>query len=160
MTFKIYDLDNTGAFCRKHSSTSRRIWLAGCSSCDTKAIQIIVAECEALELLNVLWTTSNNYRQLCLVLNDAIELPWACTKIQELTLTIAVSDEPLHDLAEGTIPYYDRLPPTTLSEAEEQQLEPLEAFYCQIGALTELRRLNLRALFFHPSREYEHFVDF
>ncbi|KAK3814548.1 MAG: hypothetical protein JOS17DRAFT_446414 [Linnemannia elongata] len=154
-TFTIHGLDDAGSLFRRHSSTLREILLNGCQNVDSKAIQAIVIVCGALERLTIVRSMDGDQRQRCLKLEDAIEFPWACTRIQELRLTIAIPDTPLHHPAEGTVPYYHRPLPTTLSAEETQQFRDLESFYQQLGSLTELERLDLRALFFDPSGDRE-----
>ncbi|KAF9129405.1 hypothetical protein BGX30_013960, partial [Mortierella sp. GBA39] len=136
---------------RRHSSTLREILFIGCQNIDSKAIQAIVVECDALERLTIVQLMDEDQRKRCLELEDAIEFPWACTEIQDLRLTIAIPDTPLHHPANGVVPYYHRPLRTTLSAEETQQFRDLETLYQQLGALTELERLDLRALFFDPS---------
>ncbi|KAG0380394.1 hypothetical protein BGX24_008643 [Mortierella sp. AD032] len=144
-------LSNAGSIFRRHSSTLRKIFITGCRNLDSKVIQAIVVGCEALEQLNVTWAMeSNGQRRLCIDLDDAVEFPWACTKLQELTLTIAIPDHPFHLVTEGVAPYYERPPPTAFSAGEKQQLKSLETLYRQIGALTNMRKLDLRAEFYDP----------
>ncbi|KAH7055122.1 hypothetical protein BKA57DRAFT_453084 [Linnemannia elongata] len=72
-------------------------------------------------------------------------------RIQNLNLTIAIPDEPLHRSKElGLVPYYNRPSPTTLSPAETAQFQSLEALYRQLGALTKLQSLELKAIFYDP----------
>ena len=137
--FEIRGLDVTALF-RRHSTTLRTLCLRGCRNVRSKAIKILLDDCRGIERLEVSW--GGDRYELCIDLEDAIEFPWACIRIESLALTIAVSDEPLH-LHTGTEPYYNRTPPTTLSEAEKKQFEQLEALYRQIGTLTELACLNL-----------------
>ncbi|KAG0292774.1 hypothetical protein BGZ96_003705 [Linnemannia gamsii] len=141
---------DAGSIFRRHSSTLRTITVSGCQNIDSKAIQTILVGCEALEDFAITWETGSEQQSLCLHLEDAIEIPWACTRIQRLDLWIAIPDEPLHRLAEGVVPYYNRPLPTTLSKEETAQFRMLESFYQQIGMLTELQFLNLSALFFDP----------
>lgn len=105
----------------------------------------------ALKHLDATWTEENIEHQLCIKLEDAIEFPWACNNIQSLLLTIAIPDTPLHHSADGIMPYYHRPLPIALSTDETQQFRDLETLYRQLGALTELERLDLWTLFFDPS---------
>lgn len=141
---------DAGYIFRRHSSTLRTIITSGCKNIDSKAIQTILVGCEALEDFFIAWELGSDQQRLCLHLEDAIEIPWVCTRIQRLDLRIAIPEEPLHRLADGVVPYYNRPLPTTLSEEETAQFRMLESFYRQIGTLTELQFLNLRALFFDP----------
>ncbi|KAG9068213.1 hypothetical protein KI688_011808 [Linnemannia hyalina] len=142
-----------GYIFRQHSSTLRTLSLSGCRNIDSKAIQTILIDCEALEDLLIAWKTGSDQRQLCLHLEDAIEFSWGCTRLQRLDLWIAIPDEPLHHLADGVVPYYNRPAPTRLSRAETAQFRSLGSFYRQIGALTELRSLDLKALFYDPAEK-------
>ncbi|KAK3831919.1 MAG: hypothetical protein J3R72DRAFT_243261 [Linnemannia gamsii] len=148
--FEVPGLINTGSLFRRHSSSLRCIALASCMNFNGKTIQTILVECVALERLEVRWKASDGRHQLCINLEGAILFPWACTGLQDLQLTIAIPDEPLHRPMDSAAPYYNRPPPITLSAAEKQQLDIFDALYRQIGALTELRSLNLRALFYDP----------
>ncbi|KAG0075995.1 hypothetical protein BGZ90_009245 [Linnemannia elongata] len=137
-------------FCR-HSMTLRSIALGGCRNFNSKAIQMILMGCGAVERLEVQWSMKKDTRQhLCLELEDAVQVPWACTGLKGLTLTVAIPDQPLHYPPEGVVPFYNRASPATLSEAETHQFELLEALYRQIGTLTELHTLVLRAIFYDP----------
>ncbi|KAG0378676.1 hypothetical protein BGX24_003116 [Mortierella sp. AD032] len=133
---------------RRHSTTLQSITLSSSENINSKTIQMILVECEALEELTVYQNPYENHLWLCLNLEDAIEFPWACNRIRTLELTVVVPDEPFHYLAENTVPYYDRPAPIVLSVAEKKQLKSLEALYRQIGALTELQTLDLQAVFF------------
>ncbi|KAK3831921.1 MAG: hypothetical protein J3R72DRAFT_454457 [Linnemannia gamsii] len=145
------DLPDTGSLIRRHSSSLRFLTLDGAQDIDSRVVQIALTECGALEQLDVHSTTRSNQHQLCIKLEDAVLLPWACTRIQDLILTVAIPDQPLHRLADGAVPYYSRPLPATFSVEEKHQLGQLETLYRQIGALTELRQLDLRAIFFDPS---------
>ncbi|KAK3814523.1 MAG: hypothetical protein JOS17DRAFT_760669 [Linnemannia elongata] len=142
-----------GYIFRQHSGTLRTLSLSGYRNIDSKAIQTILVGCQALEDLLIAWETGSDQRQLCLHLEDAIELPWGCTRLKRLDLRIAIPDEPLHHLAYGAVPYYNRPAPTTLSQAEKVQFRSLGSFYQQLGALTELRSLDLKVLFFDPAEK-------
>ncbi|KAF9138102.1 hypothetical protein BGX30_009589, partial [Mortierella sp. GBA39] len=136
---------------QRHSSTLREISLNGYMRIDSKVVQTILVECEALESFKVHCPNYCDPRPLCLHLEDAIEIPWASTRIQELQLAIAIPERPLFLPVDGTTPYYNRPPPTTLSVEETQQFKDLESFYRQIGKLTQLRRLDLRAHYYDPT---------
>jgi hypothetical protein len=71
-----------------------------------------------------------------------------------MSLTIAIPNKPFYHLPEGVVPYHKRPSPLTLSAEEDQQLKSLETLYRQIGALTSMRWLNLRAEFFDPEGHY------
>lgn len=142
---------NAGSLFCRHSMTLRSIALGGCLNFNSKAIQTILIGCGAVERLEVQWSMKKDTRQhLCLELEDAVQVPWACTGLKDLTLTVAIPDQPLHYPPDGVVPFYNRASPATLSEAETHQFELLEALYRQIGTLTELHTLVLRAIFYDP----------
>lgn len=149
----IQGLGDVGSIFRRHSATLRVISLNGYKNIDSKAVQAILVGCEALEKCEIQWPMYGDQRQLCLHLEDAVEIPWACTRIQNLRLTIAIPDRPLHFPSNYTTHYYDRRPLTALSAEETQQFRELELFYQQLGKLTELQRLELQALYFDPTGE-------
>ncbi|KAK3814545.1 MAG: hypothetical protein JOS17DRAFT_795339 [Linnemannia elongata] len=149
--------DEVGSIFRRQSTTLREIVLAGCWNIDSGAIRTILVECVALGRLEVQSSPldGSNYRyhhlSLCISLDDTIKSPWGCTRIQDLNLTIAIPDEPLHRSKEmGVVPNYNRPPPTTLSRAETAQFQSLEALYQQLGALTGLERVELKAIYYDP----------
>ncbi|KAF9137833.1 hypothetical protein BG015_002596 [Linnemannia schmuckeri] len=150
--FTVPDLPaNAGLLFWRHATTLKFIVLGGCRNFDSKAIQTILVGCSGLECLEVQWSARKDSRQqLCLELEDAIQVPWACTRLNYLALTVAIPDQPLHHPVEGVVPFYNRASPVTYSEAETRQFEILERFYQQIGALTELQTLALRAIFYDP----------
>ncbi|KAG0378684.1 hypothetical protein BGX24_003124 [Mortierella sp. AD032] len=151
LVWDLQGLSSAGSIFRRHSSTLRKIFVTGCRTLDSKAIQAIVVGCGALEQLKVAWAMeSNGQRQLCMDLDDAVKFPWVCTKLQELTLAIAIPHHPFHRVAEGVVPYYKRPLLIAFSVEEEQQLKALETLYRQIGSLSGLRWLDLRAEFYDP----------
>ncbi|KAF9548496.1 hypothetical protein EC957_006309 [Mortierella hygrophila] len=147
----IQGLDDAESMFQRHSSTLREISLHGYKRIDSKVVQTILVECEALESFKIYISSYDDPHPLCLRLEDAIEIPWACTRIQELQLAIAIPDRPLIVPVAGTWPYYIRPPPTTLSVEETQQFKDLESLYRQLGKLTQLRRLDLRAYYYDPT---------
>ncbi|KAF9537875.1 hypothetical protein EC957_007540 [Mortierella hygrophila] len=144
--FDIRGLDVTALF-KRHSNTLRTLCLVGCRNVRSKAIKILLNDCRCIERLEVSW--GGNRHELCIDLEDTVEFPWACIRVESLALTIAVPDEPLH-LHTGTEPYYNRPPPTILSETEKKQFEQLEVLYRQIGTLTELTCLKLEVFYYDP----------
>ncbi|KAH7055108.1 hypothetical protein BKA57DRAFT_453048 [Linnemannia elongata] len=147
----IRGLDDAGSIFRRHSTTLKEISLNSYRNIDSKSIQTILVECGALEKCEITWPMHSDQRLLCLHLEDAIEFPWACTRIQDLRLTIVIPEKLFPRLADGQLPYYDRPPPITLSADETQEFRALESFYRQLGILTELRQLKLRALISDPT---------
>ncbi|KAF9135561.1 hypothetical protein BGW39_002309 [Mortierella sp. 14UC] len=105
-----------------------------------KAVQTILVECGALEKFEV--RQYETHGGLFITLEDAIEKPWACTRVQRFDLTVGVSEREF-DLDQED-PYYLRESPIVLTPAEEQLFAMLEKLYRQVGLLTEVRRLDLR----------------
>ncbi|KAF9931351.1 hypothetical protein FBU30_010386 [Linnemannia zychae] len=132
-------------FFQRHSSTLQSISYGNGLEFDSKTIQTILVNCEALESFVILESRDFGRQLQCLQLEDAIMFPWACSKLQKWTLTIAIPGKPFHNFPKGNVPYYKRPSPITLSTEEMDQLKALEALYRQIGALTELIHLDLRA---------------
>ncbi|KAG0299538.1 hypothetical protein BGZ97_003652 [Linnemannia gamsii] len=143
-------LSGTQSLLWKQSSTLRSLTLDGCKNIDYKAVQVALIECKALEHLEVNWAAQSNPQQLCIDLESAVESPWACTRLHTLVLTVVIPDRPFHHFADGELPYYKRRPPTILTAAETEQFAQLEVLYQQLGKLTNLRHLNLKALFCDP----------
>ncbi|KAF9120755.1 hypothetical protein BGW39_011121 [Mortierella sp. 14UC] len=61
-----------------------------------------------------------------------------------------MDDDEMDDAIRST-PYYSRPAPTPLTSSEKQQLASLEKLYKQLGLLTHLRQLDLRAVFYNFS---------
>jgi hypothetical protein len=137
---------DTRAFFQRHSSTLREVVLFGCLYVRTMAAQVLLMECEAIEVLDI--QCVGDLPGLCINLAEAIKFPWACTRMRQLKLTIGVPDEPLNRPTYQVEPYYLRPAPTTLLSAEKEQFEQLEVFYRQIGALTEVQTLHLEVFFY------------
>ncbi|KAF9324532.1 hypothetical protein BGZ91_002898, partial [Linnemannia elongata] len=76
-----------------------------------------------------------------MTLQDAVSIPWASKRIRHLELTIGIPDDFGHS------PYYARLEriPLVLSYNEQRQFTQLERLYTQLGRLTDLEYLDLRA---------------
>jgi hypothetical protein len=145
--FNIRNPDAATIF-QKHSSTLQTLSLGRCEDVPSKAIQMVLTQCRGLEIFETRWAGQRG--DLCIDLGDAIEFPWACTRMRTLRLTVAVPDEPLYRHI-GEEPYYMRPPPTTLSAAEQEQFDQLEVLYRQIGELVEIQTLELSAVFYDPN---------
>ncbi|KAK3831935.1 MAG: hypothetical protein J3R72DRAFT_454493 [Linnemannia gamsii] len=162
--FVVQGLGDAKSLFQRHSTTLRQVSFSACQNFGSKAIQAILVECQALDRLCMRWTTvdARNNQHHNLRLEDAIEFSWACTRIRELTLTIAIPEGPFfHSTAvDGAVPYYSRTPPITLSDTEQHQLAQLETLYRQLGALTGLRSLWLRAITFDPDGHHPGSTDF
>ncbi|KAG0295295.1 hypothetical protein BGZ96_012068 [Linnemannia gamsii] len=158
--FNAHGLDDFGTIFRQHTSMLQVILLNNCHNIDSKGVQAILVECEALEELTVVWSMNDDRQRPYLNLDDAIEFSWACTRMQDLRLTVAIPNQPLHRPANGVVPYYNRPSPTTLSQDETIQFKKLESFYRQLGTLAQLERLNLRAIYLDPAGNREASCDF
>ncbi|KAG0295296.1 hypothetical protein BGZ96_012069 [Linnemannia gamsii] len=130
----------------RHASTLREVIITCILNVDSKAIQVLLVECRALELLDIHRCEDESMESLAITLEDATEFPWACTRIRTLGLTVIIPVLPFYQLSPDVVPYYNRLSPTTLSAAEAEQFHSLEDLYRQLGALTELRWLRLHTL--------------
>ncbi|KAG0376953.1 hypothetical protein BGX24_006960 [Mortierella sp. AD032] len=136
--FRMDEIAARGIF-QRHSATLRHLDLAFCGSIQSKAMLTILVECVALEKLEL--RHYETHGGIVILLEDAIEKPWACTKVQRFDLTVGVVELELEPDQE---PYYRRDSPFALTAAEEQQFAMLEKLYRQVGLLTEVRRLDLR----------------
>ncbi|KAF9139161.1 hypothetical protein BG015_002152 [Linnemannia schmuckeri] len=124
---------------QRHSTILRNLTLMFCGGIQSKAVQTILVECGALEKFEV--RGYDTHGGLLIHLEDAIEKPWACTRVKRFDLTVGV---PELELIEDSEPYYRRDPPIVLTPDEEQQFAMLEKLYRQIGMLTEVERLDFR----------------
>ncbi|KAF9081920.1 hypothetical protein BGX23_000304 [Mortierella sp. AD031] len=122
---------------QRHSSTLRTVEFYGCNNVDRFPASAVF-NCDNLEIFTI---TSYDQKGLYITLADALEYPWRCTKLLQLTLSIGGCELPLEP---GRLPYHSRPTPITLSEAEEQHFMQLERLYVQIGKLTELLSLDLK----------------
>ncbi|KAF9899664.1 hypothetical protein EC991_008509 [Linnemannia zychae] len=125
---------------RRHSMTLRELDFAFCGKIQSKAVQTILVVCGGLERFAL--RQYGTHGGLLINLEDAIEKPWACTRIQRFDLTVGVREQGL-DLGNGGL-YYRRESPIALTLSEEHLFAMLEKLYTQVGLLTEIRRLDLR----------------
>lgn len=153
--FSAHRLDDLVSILLRHSSMLQEILLTNGHNIDSKGIQAILIECEALKKLVIVRSIHGSLQRPHLNLDDAIESPWVCTKMQDLQLTVAIPDQPLRHPVDGAAPYYNRPSPTALSPEETIQFMKLESFYRQLGTLTQLEQLNLRAIYLDPAGNRE-----
>ncbi|KAK3830973.1 MAG: hypothetical protein JOS17DRAFT_746171 [Linnemannia elongata] len=142
-----------------HSQVLRKIVFERCSLVGSGAIKVILTECPALEHFRMGIENFKLIRGATITVLDAIADPWVCTKLKVLDLAVTLPDMP--DLAPGQDPYYKRGAPTVeLSDALMERLGELENLYYQIGLLTNLTHLALRAVILNifSWREYLHDV--
>ncbi|KAF9277823.1 hypothetical protein BGZ68_008980 [Mortierella alpina] len=120
----------------RHSASLCEISLHSYQHFSSKAIQSILVHCQALET----FSCQSPVLETKFDLADAIELPWASTRLKCLRLLIAM-DYTEHG-NEG--PFYKRLPLTNLTAAEYRRTIMLEKLYHQIGTLVNLDTLHMR----------------
>ncbi|KAF9905140.1 hypothetical protein EC991_001960 [Linnemannia zychae] len=134
----------------RHSATLREVHIDQCQEFDSKAIQSILVQCQALEYFNYRHPGSSPVCPTKFNLADAIEFPWASTRIKDLRLLIAM--DYIEPAPEGR--FYERLPLTNLTAAEHRRMAMLEKLYCQIGRLVNMENLTMRLVVRdHPTIE-------
>ncbi|KAG0296826.1 hypothetical protein BGZ96_008430 [Linnemannia gamsii] len=119
-----------------HSTTLQKVCIDGKGTIPKAMASAIFSGCFNLETLHIARESSDPY----IALADALEYPWACTKLQHLSLAISGCELPVEP---GVEPYYLRPTPITLTEVETQHFSRLEDLYQRIGTLTGLRELYL-----------------
>ncbi|KAK3830974.1 MAG: hypothetical protein JOS17DRAFT_157877 [Linnemannia elongata] len=129
---------------RRHSDVIRKVVFESCFHVASDAIRTILTVCPALEHFQMQINSFDHVLGAFIELSDAVASPWVCTKLKVLDLGVAINEMP--DLEPGQEPYYMRTPTVGLTDAEEQQLLLYEKLYRQIGALTNLTHLALRAV--------------
>ncbi|KAF9124093.1 hypothetical protein BGX30_001110 [Mortierella sp. GBA39] len=128
-----------------HSQVLRKIVFERCHGMVSGAIRVILTKCPALEHLQMGIESFTYVRGATIMLSDAIADPWVCTKLKVLDLGVIIHE--ISELEPGQEPYYTRTPTAGLSYVEEQKLFLHESLYRQIGVLTSLTHLALRAVF-------------
>ncbi|KAG0296828.1 hypothetical protein BGZ96_008432 [Linnemannia gamsii] len=121
----------------QHATSLRELRIQEASLFENISASAIFRECRNLEILYIglLYTGG-----LCVSLDDSLEHPWACTKLTHLTLAISGCALPYEP---GVLVYFRRPTPVTLTEVETQHFARLKELYRRIGALKELRELDL-----------------
>ncbi|KAF9341151.1 hypothetical protein BGZ91_010711 [Linnemannia elongata] len=127
-----------------HSQVLRKIVFEQGRGVHGGAIKVILTECPALEHFQAVIENFKYTFGSTIMLSDAIADPWVCTKLKVLDLAISMPD--MSRLAPGQDPYYKRAPIVELSDVEVELLGQLEKLYFQIGLLTDLTHLALRAV--------------
>ncbi|KAF9135544.1 hypothetical protein BGW39_002292 [Mortierella sp. 14UC] len=131
-------------FYSRHSRTLRKLDVVLCRGIQSKTIQAVMCECYAMEefLLQPHHWTSD----IKLDLADAVAAPWVCTRMRTLYLLVGIEDLRPTSVGQAGVlkPYYKRKP-FFLKIEEKEQFSQLEAFYKQIGKLTKLSTLVLKA---------------
>lgn len=127
----------------RHSTSLRRIELTHCSCLGSTVIQSILTTCRTLEIFRVHGLRS--CFKTSLLFPHAIEHDWVCMGLRELTLPVWITPE-------GRDPkylyIYNHHHPSKASwtERDHRHWEELGKFYAQIGSLTRLEVLNLKAI--------------
>ncbi|KAG0376018.1 hypothetical protein BGX24_008388 [Mortierella sp. AD032] len=122
----------------QHSTTLRQIELSNCTKVGSVVIQAALTTCEALEVLHV--SGRAGQENVCLLFVHAVAHEWVCTKLRELEIVVWVTQN-------GMSPdYMSDQSKMTWEEVNHQHWEMLGKLYSQIGALTRLEILDLRAV--------------
>jgi hypothetical protein len=124
----------------RHSTSLQRIELTHCTSFSSRVIQAVLTTCGALEVFRVHGKSLQGSVALSFV--HAIEHDWVCTNLREITIPVWITPD-------GRSPkYVTHNPPIrrTWTKDDLQHWEDLGRFYTQIGALTRLEVLNLKAI--------------
>ncbi|KAF9134075.1 hypothetical protein BGW39_008148 [Mortierella sp. 14UC] len=143
--YRIQGLGAKGMFLR-HSRTLRAVELGMFCFVESEILCTILEVCEALEQLSVQSGHDGGIAALipisCVRLGDIAPRPWACTKLCALEIAFGIPALPRRPDQE---PYYKRKADDTLSTEEQQHFILLERLYRQVGALSELRYLKMKA---------------
>lgn len=127
----------------RHSNSLHRIELTHCACLGSTVIQSVLTTCRALEVFRVHGVKP--YINTSLLFSHAIEHDWVCTGLRELTLSVRITPE-------GRDPTYLYIynhhhPRKTIwTKQDHRHWEELGRFYAQIGSLTRLEALNLKAI--------------
>ncbi|KAG9064814.1 hypothetical protein KI688_003074 [Linnemannia hyalina] len=118
----------------RHSCSLREFH--ACSRTASAAMRMILATCEALEVLEICCSSID--------LADAVGSPWASSKLKSLSLDIKITLLSL-SLPAGTpyVPSYLKTPPAQLTKDEKYLFTQLEFLYQQIGKQEDLKVLQL-----------------
>ncbi|KAG0073087.1 hypothetical protein BGZ89_012155 [Linnemannia elongata] len=165
---EIIQSDFSGLF-RRHSTTLRSIELSPCWQIRSNTLRTILCECRSLEEFVMIQADSPSHCGIDLV--DAVAAPWVCTNIVRLFLVVNLQDfrepPPPYTITTTTAantgreddngdwngaagmeawkPYYERKGPIVFTAKEEDQFRSLELFYQQLGQLTHLEYISLKA---------------
>ncbi|KAF9084814.1 hypothetical protein BGX29_002322, partial [Mortierella sp. GBA35] len=113
-----------------HSTSLQRIELTHCSRVASTVIQSVLTTCTGLEVLRV--RERNPQGAVSLTFAHAVEHDWVCTNLRKLTLSVWITQNGRN--------------PNIWTKDDYQHWEDLGRFYAQIGALTRLEVLNLKAI--------------
>ncbi|KAF9931939.1 hypothetical protein FBU30_009234 [Linnemannia zychae] len=142
-SYELGDADTKRMF-QPHFEVLRKIVFKSCWDVESKAIRVILTKCPVLEHFQM---EVNNQEQVWgafVTLDDAVADPWVCLKLQFLELGVALPV--LLEPSPGQSHWYKRKPVVELTPTEVEQLALLTRLYQQIGSLTDLRHLDLKAI--------------
>ncbi|KAG0288021.1 hypothetical protein BGZ96_008140 [Linnemannia gamsii] len=165
--------DFSGLF-HRHSTTLRSIELSPCWSIKSNTLRTILCECQSLEVFVVIQADSPSHCGIDLV--DAVAAPWVCTNLdcqqpsRSSAATAAAAEtlawDGINNYGESEViltgvlkPYYEREGPIVFTTQEEEQFRLLELFYRQLGQLTQLEFISLRAQLETDEVDWVHGVD-
>ncbi|KAF9122613.1 hypothetical protein BGW39_009632, partial [Mortierella sp. 14UC] len=115
----------------------KEIELTQCDVVTSEAIQAALTSCEALEVFKVVGHGNDHKNALSLA--HAVENEWVCLNLRELDIIVWLTPD-------GNSPEYLADPSKTWSEEDHRHWDDLGRFYSQIGALTRLEVLDLKAV--------------
>ncbi|KAG0376012.1 hypothetical protein BGX24_008382, partial [Mortierella sp. AD032] len=121
----------------RHSTTLQKIELTNCIQFKSKAIQSVLTLCMALEVLSV---TGPGSVRVCLMFADAIEHEWVCTRLRQLEIYVSIA---VDGMSLGFIRDHSK---GSWTEEQHRIWDDLGRLYTQIGSLTRLEILDLRAV--------------
>ncbi|KAG9063301.1 hypothetical protein KI688_004183 [Linnemannia hyalina] len=149
-----YDLASArliAAFSR-HSASLCQIELTHCAGLGSIVIQSVLTSCRVLEVFRVHGLKA--HIRTSLQFHHAIEHDWVCKDLRELTLPVYITP---HGRDPQYLYIYNNHHPSKAlwTEHDLRHWEELGRFYAQIGSLTRLEVLNLKAI-----GAYVEFTDF
>ncbi|KAG0199400.1 hypothetical protein BGX33_011668, partial [Mortierella sp. NVP41] len=118
----------------RHSKTLRKVYVES-----SEAMCAVLFVCEVLEDFKTNDGIRSADPSFYINLDGAVSRPWACKGLRHLKLSFGIARFDQE-------PYYNRSPMVTLTDEEQEQFGVLERLYRQIGLLTELSYLDLKAL--------------
>lgn len=121
----------------RHYDTLQKLVLQCTVNISRISIACVFWECSNLENLTI---DCHSRIGILIELSDAIDGSWNCLRLRRLRLSISGCGLPVEA---GVKPYYSRSTPITLSVDETRHFARLNSLYQRIGALTELRELDL-----------------
>jgi hypothetical protein len=122
----------------RHSTTLSRIELSQVTFVESKVIHTALTTCTALEILKVAGRGTPD--DICLKFEHAVEGEWVCKMMRELDITVRVTP----DGKDSKFMTDQSKHSWTIDN--HRQWEDLGKFYSQVGALTQLEILDLKAV--------------